>query len=382
MHHKIIGISLSVTMARLVSTVKGRGHEFRLKMTMKINRKTKQETKEMKNIRLLIITILLVLSAPVTAQDEQPEVHTAETRLIYEGVQDLWPYSFLNEKGEPDGFNTELIKLILNKLNIPFDIKIRPRHKVFRDLNDGKADLTIDLTTNFYEGDWHYGQYSITLFTISTLSSKRTPATIRNFHDLSNHKVYVSDSSLCHYLMIDYGWEQNAIPITNMTEAILQMSTDEEGEIVWNTLSLKWMLRKFQIENLEITPVNMPHGECRFISNDEQLLHRLDSVFGELSSLDQLTPLQNKWFYPEREDESTSIWVWYVYGGIAIMVIIFAIYVFFYQLQIKKIMQKNANHNRRLALIMETSGVFIWTYDIQEKTFTWRNEVGQLSYIY
>lgn len=336
----------------------------------------------MKSIRLLIITTLLVLSAPVTAQDEQPEVHTAETRLIYEGVQDLWPYSFLNEKGEPDGFNIELIKLILNKLNIPFEIKIRPRQKVFRDLNDGKADLTIDLTTNFYKGAWHYGQHSVTLFTLSALSPKRKPAIIHNFHDLADHKVYVSDSSLCHYLMIDYGWEQNAIPITNMTEAILQMSTDEEGEIVWNTLSLKWMLRKFQIENLEITPINMPHGECRFISNDEQLLHRLDSVFSELSSLDQLTPLHNKWFYPEREDESTSIWVWYVYGGIAIMLIIFIIYIFLYQLQIKKIMQKNANHNRRLALIMETSGVSIWTYSIQEKTFTWHNEFGQLSYIY
>lgn len=336
----------------------------------------------MKNIRLLIITILLVLSAPVTAQDEQPEVHAAETRLIYEGVQDLWPYSFLNEKGEPDGFNTELIKLILNKLNIPFDIKIRPRYKVFRDLNDGKADLTIDLTTNFYEGDWHYGQHSITLFTISTLSSKRNPNTIRNFHDLSNHKVYVSDSSLCHYLMIDYGWEQNAIPITNMTEAILQMSTDEEGEIIWNTMSLKWMLRKFQIENLEITPVNMPHGECRFISNDEQLLHRLDSVFSELNSLDQLTSLQNKWFYPEREDKDTSIWVWYTCGGLIVIFIIFIIYAFFYQLQIKKIMQKNANDNRRLALIMETSNISIWTYDIEEKTFIWHNEFGQLSSVY
>jgi len=337
----------------------------------------------MKRITILVTAILLILSVPLLAQDEQPRVYTTDRPLIYEGAQDLWPYSFLNEKGEPDGFNIELIRLILGILGIPYDINMKPRQEVFRDLKSGNADLSIGLTTGFHEDNGYYSQNSVTLFTQSCLSPKNKPANIHNFHDLASHKLYVNDSSLCHHLMVDYGWEQNAIPITNMAETILQMSTDEEGEMVWNTLSLKWMLRKFQIDNLEITPVNMPHGEYRFISNDERLIHQLDSIFSELSSSDQLIPLQNKWFYPEREEEeATPTWIWYVCCGIAFLLLVFIIYTITYQMQARSIMKENARNHRRLALIMETSDVRVWTYDISSQTFTWRNEFGQPSYVY
>ena len=43
-----------------------------------------------------------------------------------------------------------------------------------------------------------------------------------------------------------------------------------------------------------------------------------------------------------------------------------------------------ANHklNRRLALILQTSQVRIWTYDVKSNAFAWRNENGQIAYNY
>ena len=334
-------------------------------------------------IHLLNTALLLCLWLPAQAQGEHQKTYTLEHPLIYEGAQDLWPYSFLNEKGEPDGFNIDLIRLILGKLDIPYEIRMKPRLEAFKDLKQGNSDLMIGLTAGFHEEYGHHSNNSVTLFTQSILSPKSKPTTIHNFRDLANHKVYVNDSSLCHHLMVDYGWGQNAIPITNMAETILQMSTDNEGEMVWNTLSLKWLLRKFQIDNLEITPVNMPHGEYRFMANDEHLIQQLDSVFTLLNSSDRLTPLQNKWFYPEREEEEeTPMWIWYACGAIGLLLLILVIYTITYQLQACRITQENAKRNRRVALIMETCGVRVWTYDIEAQAFTWRNEFGQPSYVY
>lgn len=42
----------------------------------------------------------------------------------------------------------------------------------------------------------------------------------------------------------------------------------------------------------------------------------------------------------------------------------------------------NDKRNRRLALILQTSQVRLWTYDIQTNQFAWRNENGQVAYTY
>ncbi|MBR3480815.1 MAG: transporter substrate-binding domain-containing protein [Prevotella sp.] len=323
------------------------------------------------------------IASPSVKTQWKPRDYTQEEPLIYEDAQDLWPYSFLNEKGEPDGFNIDLMHLMLDKLNIPYKIRMRPRLVAFKDLKEGRSDLMIGLTAGFHEKVGHYGHNTVTLFTQSVLSPKSHPTNVHDFQDLSKHKVYVNDSSLCHHLMVDYGFAQNAIPVHNIGEVILQMSTSEEGEMVWNTLSLKWLLNKYHIDNLEITPVNMPHGDYRFISNDDHLLHQLDSLFTELNSTDQLEPLQNKWFYPERQEEGAiPEWLWYVIFGSGALLIILILYAVTYQIQASRITRENAIRTRRFALILETGGVRIWTYDISDRTFTWRNEQGLPAYVY
>lgn len=339
---------------------------------------------------ILIIALLLSTLATATAQSQADSLdshyaqraYTEEQPLIYEGAQDLWPYSFLDDNGNPDGYNIDLMKLVLGKLKIPYTIKMKPRMVAYRDLKAGRSDLMIGLTAGFHEKYGYYSESSVTLFTQSILSPKSNPTKVSDFHDLATHRVYVNDSSLCHHLMVDYGWSKNAIPIRNMAETVKQISTDEEGELVWNTLSLKWLLRQFQIDNLEITPVDMPHGEYKFMSGDKRLIERLDSVFSELNSSDQLLPLQNKWFYPERQEKRTPVWVWYAATIVGLLLLFLIIYTIAYQLQAARINRENARDNRQLALILETSGVSIWTYNIRSSLFAWRNEKGQVAYTF
>lgn len=328
---------------------------------------------------LFVLTLMAVL--PAGAEQSQRQ-YTPEHPLIYEGAQDLWPYSFLSDNGTPEGYNIDLIKLVLGKLNIPYIIKMKPRLAAFADLKSGASDLMIGLTAGFHQEYGHYGESTVTLFTQSILSPKRKPTLVRNFQDLAHHKVYVNDSSLCHHLMRDYGWDGNAIPVKNPAETIKQMSTHEEGEMVWNTLTLKWLLRKYQISNLQVTPVNMPHGEYRFMSNDQHLLHLVDSVFIELSSSDKLLPLQNKWFYPDRKVEQTPAWVWSVGIGVALVLLLAIGYYVYYQLRTVRINRANTLQNQQLSLILETGDVRLWTYHVATRLFAWRNGKGQVAYTY
>ena len=335
--------------------------------------------------RRLLATLVagLLTTATVAAQDTL-RTYTTEHPLVYEDAWDLWPYSFLNENGEPDGFNIDLIRMLMNEMKLPYVIKLKPADEAFHDLRNGKSDLTLGLAAGFHD---EYGQYStnaVTLFTQSVVTPKSQKLEIKNFRDLGRHRVIVKDSSLCHHLMIDYGWGGNAVPVEDVREAIQELSNTEEGQIVWNTLSLKWLMRRYQIENLELTPVNMPHGEYKFMSNDTRLLKQLDDTYARLYSAEVFTPIQNKWFYPEQEqiEETTPAWVWYAIGIALTLLFIAAVYAVIERLQIASLNKHNRRLNKRLALIIETCQVRVWTYHVEAQQFTRHNENGQPAYHY
>ena len=182
--------------------------------------------------------------------------------------------------------------------------------------------------------------------------------------------------------MLEYGWGENAIPVGDMSEAIQEVSAKGEGQIVWNTLSLKWLMNRYHIDDLELTPVNMPHGEYKFMSNNQQLLDKLDETYTKLYTNEKIQPLQDKWFYPERQDMEESKGLWYLLGGGLLLLVFMAVYGISYHIQNRKIKLENVKRNNRLALILQTSQVHIWTYDIKTNRFSWHNDNGQVAYTY
>ena len=335
--------------------------------------------------RILPLLFGVFLYVPAqSAESDSARVYTEQNPLVYEDAWDLWPYAFLNDNGEPNGFNIDLIRLMMKELNIPYIIRLRPQQQAFEDLRDGKSDLMLGLAVGFHDEYGLYGNNTITLFTQSVAAPKDKPTEIKTFRDLGKEgvKVIVNPNSMSYHLMMDYGWRENAIPISDLREAIQQVSAHEDGQIVWNTLSLKWLMNRYHIDNLQLTPVNMPHGEYKFMSNDQQLLDRLDDAYTKLYTADRITPLQDKWFYPERLKPETPQWVWYAVGIALTLIIIASAYWISYRIQSTRLTRQNLKSNRRLALILQTSHVRMWTYDIRKNQFAWRNDNGQVAYTY
>ena len=335
--------------------------------------------------RAILLLSSVYLSLVVAfAQSDTTRVFTEKRPLIYEDVFDLWPYSFLNDNGDPDGFNVDLIRLIMKDLDIPYEIRLKPSSEAFRDLKEGKSDLMLALAVGFHDEFGLYSKNAVTLLTQSVVTPKGKPVEIKSFRDLGKPglKVIVNDSSLCHHLMIDYGWGANALPDKYLGVAIQRVSDMGEGQIVWNTLSLKWLMNRYHIDDLELTPVNMPHGEYKFMSNNQQLLDKLDEAYTRLYANDKIQPLQDKWFYPERQTTEEPKELWYLLGGGLLLLVFMAVYGISYRIQSQKIKLENIKRNNRLALIIQTSQVHIWTYNIKKNQFSWHNENGQVAYTY
>ena len=320
----------------------------------------------------------------VSAQSDGDRVYTEENPLVYEDALNLWPYAFKGDDGKPAGYNIDLVEQLLNELDIPYVIQLKTWSEVVSDLKAHKADLTLGLSSGFSELPVLMGEQAVEQLTQSVVTPKSQSITIKNFRDLSKPgtKVIVRDSSFCHHLMVDYGWGNNTVPTEDIREAILRVNEQQEGQIVWRSLGLKWLIHHYQLKGVTLSLVNMPYGEYKFLSKDQHLLDQLDGAFIKFTEAGSLDQLDNKWFFPEQDERQTPAWIWYL-GALSLMLLILAV-VFIVMVRLKDVRMIAANNrlNRRLALIIETSHVRIWTYDVARHEFAWHNEDGQIACTY
>ena len=335
-------------------------------------------------LTIILVSCLSIRPLCVSAQPDADRVYTAENPLVYEDALNLWPYSFKGDDGKPAGYNIELVAQLLDELGIPYVIQLKPWHEVVSDLKAHKADLTLGLSSGFSELPVLMGEQAVEQLTQSVVTPKSQSITIKNFRDLSRPgtKVIVRDSSFCHHLMVDYGWGNNVVATEDIREAILRVNEQQEGQVVWRSLGLKWLIHHYQLKGVTLTPVNMPYGEYKFMSNDQQLLDQLDEAFIKFTKDGLLDQLDNKWFYPEHDELQTPVWIWYLGALSLLLLILAAVYIVIIRLKDLRLIAANNRLNRRLALIIETSRVRIWTYDVARHEFAWHNETGQIACTY
>ena len=325
---------------------------------------------------LSILFAILPLSVLGEEKDDNIRTFTEAHPLVYEDAWDLWPYAFLNENGEAVGFNIDLLKMLCNELDIPFIVKLKPTQDALNDLKSGHADLMCGMDAHFHNEYGDYGKTVIQIFTHSVLHQKSEPIKIKTLDDLANHRVIVHKGSFSHHLMIQKGWGSNAIPYDDMQDAVQEVHRSKESQIVWNTLSLQYLISKFNYNDLELTPVNVPHGEYKFMSNNPRLLQQLDSVYTLLNSEGRLQPIQNKWFYPEKVDTGIPTWIWKIIGTIMLVLAGTLVYYTVYRIREAKMKKAINRSNARLSLILRTSRVHVWLYDIATNLVTRFDESG------
>ena len=330
------------------------------------------------NLYKIILSLALLIPGTVSAAPQDSIiVYNQNKPLIYEDAWDLWPYVFLNTSGEPDGYNIDLLKLIFKELDIPYIIKLKPTLEAQSDLKNKQSDLMLRMDADFARSNSSYGQSIVQLFTHSIVVPKSKNMDIRDVNDLNGHRVIVHEGSFSHHYLLDHKINVQIEAYDDMRDAILKVSTENDGIILWNTMSLKWLIQKYQTEHLQLIPIDLPYGEYKFFSNDHHLLAQMDSVYNVLRANDRLTPIQNKWFYPERKDTGIPDWIWQVIYALAIVAFFFLLYYIIYKVRERRMTKEIRKSNDRLSLIMETSHVSFWTYDVESQIFTVMDQHGR-----
>ncbi|MCH5307470.1 MAG: transporter substrate-binding domain-containing protein [Prevotella sp.] len=331
-------------------------------------------------VMIMLIAFHLFSVATTFAQSNgNGRKYTEEHPLVYEDAWDFWPYVFLNEKGEPAGYNVDLLKKVFQELNIPYVIKLKPVEIAFDDLKAGRSDLMFGAKKFLSNGQIHYGKSVVQQFTQSVAYQRGEQPLISTAADLTKHKVYVGKGSFTHHFIKEQGWDSHVALSADIREAVQRVHNEPDCQAVGNTMSLQWLVKTLHFDNIEVSPVKMPHTEYTFASNDSHLLQQMDATFKQLSSDGSLDDLQDKWFSYRQQESGVPFWVWEMIAAFVAIILFSVIYLTLFRRQEKRMTREIRRNNYRLGNILKTSGVHIWILHVASKTVTQYDEYGRES---
>lgn len=315
-----------------------------------------------------ILLFCLCFHEAIHAENKSLSVPSVEETLIIRGSNDFFPFEYLNRRGEPEGFNIDLIKAIMKKLNRNYQLKLEPIDKVLNEFKHSHVDIITGLTNNPYWGnDFLFANphYAVNFDIISR--KKETP--YKSINDLTGKEVIVREKGWAYnYLLSQKGI--NKIIIVNSLSKAMKLLSEGKYDAILCTESASLAVEREGYKNLIIQKAkSASQGYCMAIhKHNLQLQKQINDALRELRYDGTYNRIFHDWFQDKEKKN--------LHGSTLLIILILcissAIAILFSVLlryRIKKVTKLLENTNRQMKLAIAAGGIDLWTYSIEEGRF-------------
>jgi len=252
--------------------------------------------------KALFILLLLNFFQLGFCEQIQPN-KPAKNQLVVKGDQYYPPFEFINEKGEPDGFNVALFKKIAKDLQLDYTIELGPWPIVRNELAEAKIDLLLGALVSDERAEYFvFGlPHSMMNFKVYT----RKGLTVNSLQDLKGKDIVVQKSDLMNDIIPTKNIARNLILAKDQLEALRMIQSGKYDAAILGSYQAEHLIRKFNIKGIIDHNVNIasaPYALATYIGNEE-LMWRINAALYNLKENGTYDALYNEWFqvYEKRD---------------------------------------------------------------------------------
>lgn len=138
----------------------------------------------------LVMSLLVACGGDKTATKEADVQSAPTAQVVRVGVDDHYPpYDFTDERGNPIGFDVEIIQAIAKHQNIAIEVVPQGWEMLMGDLDSAKNDLVMSGLTRTPEREQKYLVSSTYVWGQDVLAIKPETIGVRSLHDLVGKKT-------------------------------------------------------------------------------------------------------------------------------------------------------------------------------------------------
>jgi signal transduction histidine kinase/ABC-type amino acid transport substrate-binding protein len=312
------------------------------------------------SIRKALCTLITVCVAITAMHADEPS-----EPFVIEGHKAFYPYDFVNENGQPDGFAVDLVKEVMLRIGKPYVIKMDNWNHVLSDLYDKKADCLCGLALSNRRAESVYFTNYHSILTYLVVCDKKDFQLYNTLEDLQGKKIIVTKGSIITETLKNAGHDRDIVLITanNMDEGIKMLSEGRGDVVITSNLVAEYYLQKHKLKNFKLVDVGIPPMEyCFALSHDDGLVLKFNRALLSMKKDGTYKRLYNKWFPSEMVHRQNIITIAIVSLLTIILLVMYGIS-YYLRKKIKQITHEANIQNTRFQKLYDHTVVGLEYYD-------------------
>jgi two-component system, NtrC family, sensor kinase len=241
---------------------------------------------------LSLLSVSTLFSLPIYAFEK-------EDIIIVSGDRNYPPYEFINEDGEPDGYNTELTRAIAEVMGMEVVIKLGDWNQKRLKLEDGTVDVLQGIAQSKQRSKTYQFSPPHAIIHQSIFTRKGNPK-ITQFSDLKGKEIIVQKSGVAHDYLRQEGATSPLILVDTHAAALRLLASGKHDYAIVANLPGMYVGRELALSN--IIPVGKPFGAQHYgyavLKGNDELLAQFSEGLAILINTGRQQAIYDKWLGP------------------------------------------------------------------------------------
>jgi len=260
-----------------------------------------------KTLRCSLLLLLGIL-APLFSTVDSRAAETSPKAAIHAKpslntiiVNNYYPYTFLNDKGEPDGFSVDIARAVADVMGFELEIRVDKWNRAVQELETGSIDL-LPMMAYSPARDKIFDFSVPHTIAYDAIFLKKGNTSIRSLSDLSGKTVIVMNSDIAHNYLISNGLSKKMRLniVDSLPEALQQLVAGNGDAAIMPKLTGMITAKKLNLSDIETSPelIDVYTRPFSFAvkQGNKALLERLNQGLNILKSTGQYDTIYKKWF--------------------------------------------------------------------------------------
>ena len=317
-----------------------------------------------------VLMTLACLFTAMTMSGQGKVKYTNESPLRMVCENEFYPFEYRNESGQPEGFDIKVATKILSTLSIPYTISMTTRTEVNEAFDTNSADLIVKAPTNPIPGVY-YTKNKLSSYKVMIAYPKgKTP--IKKLSKLRHNDIVIfKEGNYCsEYVIGNHLIRPEQMMFRTVKQGLLGIATGDYQYMICGETTLKMVMKKFNITNVELSEIDIPEGAIRFCSRDKLLINLIDDQLSEMQRNGQLDRMFQQSLSVNSTKNKNLTYILFAIFGLLLMIIVIIIVNRFVTRRIKAGMQSTIETNNIMKKALETVNINMLETDINKRWIT------------
>jgi polar amino acid transport system substrate-binding protein len=224
--------------------------------------------------------------------------HPLITRMyvLVGGASNHPPYEFVDENGEPSGFNVELTRAIVETMGIKAEFRMGDPEDIRRALETGELDVVMGMGRSA-ERDRFVDFSPPVAVAHHAIFVRSGTLEIRTIEELRGREIIVVIGCIMHDFVLENGLSDMHVLTDSPQEALRLLASGKHDCAILGELTGRYWKRKLGLSNLEtVGPLIRPSQKCFAVKAGEMLqLSRFSEGLAILKETGRYQEIYDKW---------------------------------------------------------------------------------------